>query len=149
VGLPPLLNLANEAEYRAYYERTLVKRRIMTCDGWEIRFYPESFNHAFFTSSSRTKPTKDVFDLSRARRIDWITAVLGNLSTERYRRVMRKRIRRLFLEPSTPYVVVAEAMKPEQLKIARFVTAYVVTSEKALTKMRSNPGWQNEVVDPE
>ena len=139
--LPDLLRLPGAEEYREHYSRSLVQRQITTWDGWRVRFYPETFHHAFYTSTCRHAPAKDVFDLSRAERMDWIGALLAAPSVETYRRVVRGKTRRLFLEPTSRYLVVTEVRGQVDERRAVFITAYVVRSLSALAKIRSNPPW--------
>jgi hypothetical protein len=71
----------------------------------------------------------------------WIKAVLGDPVLELYRRVMPgSKVRRIALEPATRYAVVIQ-MDPGNPLRARFITAYVVDSASALSKMRSNQKW--------
>jgi hypothetical protein len=139
---PPLLRLADEGAYRQHYENALVRGGpILTFDGLSVAFYPEQFRHAFFRDSSRTARDKARFDLQRAGRMDWIRAVLEDSSAEVYRRHMPDgTTRRIALWLQERYAVIVELRKgrPNQ---GRFITAYVVDSESALAKMRSNPRW--------
>ncbi len=50
--MPPLLKLADQAAYRAHYERTL-RGNIVTHDGIPVFFRRDRFEHAFFESSDR------------------------------------------------------------------------------------------------
>jgi len=143
MALPPLVFYATEAEYRAHFINKYVRQAnsVITFDGITVRFFQENFNHAFFTSSSRKTPKKDRFDRSRAQRIDWIKYVLEDPTMEVYRRVMPNgKVRRITLEPTTPYAVIIQ-INPKDPTQARFITAYVVNSQSALRKMRSNPKW--------
>jgi hypothetical protein len=143
MALPPLIIYATETEYRAHFISKYVgqKNSVTTFDGITVRFFQESFNHAFFTSSSRSSPNKNKFDKSRAERIDWIKYVLEDSTMEVYRRVMpNRKVRRIALEPTTPYAVIMQIDQRNPAH-ARFITAYVVKSQSALTKMRSNPKW--------
>ena len=139
--LPPLLSLPNEAAYRAYFETQYCNTTVVTFDGVDVQFFPETFNHAFYRDSSRTAKDKANFDLKRAQRIDWIRVVLEDPSLQLYRRVMPNcKIRRIALEPSTPYAVIIQ-IDSRNAHRARFITAYIVDSPSALTKIQSNPRW--------
>ena len=139
--LPPLLSLPNETAYRTYFEAQYCNTTVVTFDGITVQFFSEMFNHAFYRDSSRTAKDKANFDLKRAQRMDWIKAVLEHSSLQLYRRVMpNSKVRRIALEPSTPYAVIIQ-IDSRNAHRARFITAYVVDSPSALTKMRSNPRW--------
>jgi hypothetical protein len=75
--MPPLLNLANEAAYRAHYERTCCRAAIVTHDGIRVYFSKDRFGHAFFESTDR-RGNKDLFSIARAERMDWIAAALAD-----------------------------------------------------------------------
>ena len=144
MALPTLVIYTTEAEYRNHFIDKYVGQAnsVITFDGLIVRFFPESFDHAFFTSSRRKFPRKNQFDRDRAERIDWIKYILENPTMEVYRRVMPNgKMRRIALEPTTPYTVIVQInlKYPTQ---ARFITAYIVNSQSALRKMRSNPKWQ-------
>lgn len=152
MSLPSLLVLPNESAYQAHFEKHCVDASpLVTFDGMEIRFFKRNFFHAFFTQSMRGARKKDRFDTDRARRMDWIAAVLQDSTAELYRRVMRipqrpargtpkSALRRIALIPSERYAVVVD-VETGNPKRASFVTAYVVDSDTALAKMRSNPRW--------
>jgi len=139
--LPPLLSLRNEAAYRTYFEAQYCNTTVVTFDGITVQFFPEIFNEAFYRDSSRAAKDKANFDLKRAQSMDWIRAVLEDSSLEVYRRVMpSSKVRRITLEPTTPYAVIIQ-IDSRNARRARFITAYIVDSASALTKMRSNPRW--------
>ena len=139
--LPQLLFLPDEGSYRKYYVTHYCNIPITTFDGIAVHFYPERFDHAFFRDCSPTSGDKASFDLQRAERIRWIRHVLQGPFVELFRRVMpNSKIMRIALEPTTPYVVVIQMNTRDPMR-ARFVTAYIVDSGSALSKMRSNPKW--------
>ena len=84
VSIPPLLNLADEDEYRKHFINTLCDQRIICHDGIRAFFERNTFDHAFFQSSNRDG-NKDQFSLERAQRMDWITPTLQHPRTRRYR----------------------------------------------------------------
>lgn len=141
IDLPPLLQLRNEDDFETHFQQTyLMSESIYTFDGIEVLFFERNFNHAFYTKSDRNSIKKDMFSLERAQRMDWIKAVLKSSEFELYRRIMRNGIiRRIALVPSERYAVIIQVEK--NMKRANFVTAYVVESDVALGKMRSNPKW--------
>lgn len=138
---PKLLVLPTVDDYRRHYLTTYCRGGIVTFDGINVRFFPETFDHAFFRDSDRWTKDKAVFDRRRAERMDWIRALLLDPSAELYRRVMHDgKLRRIALDPPTRYAVIIQ-MNPKCQSEARFITAYVVDSCSALQKMRSNPRW--------
>lgn len=135
---PPLLILADQDEYRDYFDKHYVHGPpVTTFDGIRVVFYPQHFGHAFFRDSTPTAGDKAHFDVFRAQRMNWIPAILGDPAMEVYRRVMpNRKVRRIALEPSTPYAVVIEMRRHNGV----FITAYKVDSGP-LQKMRGNPRW--------
>lgn len=141
MSLPNLLMLPNEQHYRAHFITHYCNASVVTFDGIAVRFFPKMFDHAFYRDSTPTARDKANFDLQRARRMEWIKAVLADSSIELYRRVMsNSKVRRIALEPTARYAVIIQ-IDNRNLSRARFITAYVVDSNSALTKMRSNPRW--------
>ena len=141
MSLPPLLRLASPSEYRRHYITQYCHSSIRTFDGISVRFFPEVFGHAFYRDSSPTAHDKAVFDYDRAARLDWIRAVLQNPAAELYRRTMpNSSVRRIALHGPTRYAVIIQPGKRDPTQ-ARFITAYIVDSNSALAKMRSNPRW--------
>lgn len=139
--LPPLLLLPDETAYHEHFQAQYCSAPVVTFDGIAVRFFSGGFHHAFYRDSSATAHDKAVFDLERARRMDWIKAVLADPTVELYRRKMPdSQIRRIALEPTTHYAVVIQIDRRNPAR-ARFITAYVVDSGSALVNMRSNPRW--------
>ena len=141
MALPPLLKLSSTVAYRNHFRKHYVGTGpVITFDGIEVRFFPHNFDHTFFTESVRGSRIKDKFDGERARRMDWIAAVLRARTAELYRRVMANgKLRRIALVSAERYAVIIAVDK--NVRRANFVTAYVVNSDSALSKMRSNPKW--------
>lgn len=82
------------------------------------------FNHAFFESSDRRDPTKDVFSVERAKRIDWIRFALESESAEIFETLHESgRKRRLTLVAGN-YLVVIQ-LHERVARRARFITAYI------------------------
>jgi hypothetical protein len=141
MALPPLLVLPDEKAYKAHWlENYVFLSPLITFDGIAVRFFAEVFDHAFFRESKPRSRVKDFLDFDRAKRMDWVAAVLRDGSVELYRRVMPNgKIRRIALVFSERYAVIVQLGglgKP-----ARFITAYVVHNDSALRNMRSNPPW--------
>jgi len=139
--LPPMLKFSNMVAYRNHFEKHYLRTGgLITFDGIQVRFFAHNFHHAFFTESTRGSRIKDKFDWERARRMDWIAAVLRDMTVELYGRVMPNgKLRRIALAPAERYAVIISLEK--NLRRANFVTAYVVNSDSALGKMRGNPRW--------
>ena len=142
MALPPLLNLADEAAYRAHFAATLqgASNAIVAHDGIEVVLHDHNFDHAFGAPLKKWSKQR-VFNPVRASYMDWIRPVLEDRAMAQYRRVMPDgKTRKLVLEPSSPLVVVIQPELADPTKAA-FITAYPVTSPKALAKIRSNPVW--------
>jgi hypothetical protein len=141
MNLPPLLHLTDENEYRDHFQRRYVQMSpLLTFDGIAVRFFDRNFEHAFYFESVRGSGIKSKFSFQRAKRMDWIKAILVDDSVELYRRIMPNgSLRRIALEPNENYSVIIQV--EEKIRRANFVTAYVVGGSSAITKMRSNPKW--------
>jgi hypothetical protein len=139
---PPLLKLPGEDEYRAHYRTVYVNGGpVVTFDGMEVSFFPEQFAHSFYRDSTPTAKDKAHFDRERAERMDWIGAVLRDSAAEVYRREMdNSRRHRIALWLHERYAVIVQ-IRRNRPNSARFITAYVVDSNRALAKMRGNPRW--------
>ena len=139
--LPPLLDLPNENAYREYFQKHYLPPVVVhTVDGIRVRFFARNFDHAFYYESVRGSGKKDKLSGQRAQRMGWIATVLRDRSAKLYRRIMPNRtVRRIALIPSERYAVIIQVDKGG--KRANFVTAYVVGSDAALSKMRGNPAW--------
>lgn len=139
--LPPLLHLPDEMSYRRYFsEQYVAAIPLVTFDGIRVRFFPAIFDHAFFRDISRSSGDKSLFARERAERMDWIRAILQDSTVELYKRQVRGKIRRIALEPAERYAVIIQIRSADG-RVADFMTAYVVNSDSALAKMRSNPKW--------
>ncbi|MCK4342437.1 MAG: hypothetical protein KAY37_12020 [Phycisphaerae bacterium] len=142
MALPPLLHLADEAAYRAHFVATLrgATNAIVTHDGIDVILHDHDFDHAFSAPLKKWSKQR-VFNAGRASYMDWIRSVLEDRAMAQYRRVMPDgKTRKLLLEPSAPFIVVIQPELANPTKAA-FITAYPVTSAKALAKIRSNPAW--------
>jgi len=139
--LPPLLCLPDEARYKQHFIDNYVNGpRILTFDGIRVRFFQDNFAHAFYRDSNRWTKDKAIFDRARAERMDWIGAVLRDPTVELYRRVIGNKVRRIALDATENYVVIIQLSNSNATQ-ARFITAYIVDSNSALRRMRSNPIW--------
>ena len=141
MNLPALLSLKDENSYRAYFYKNFVKiKSLRTFDGIEVRFFTQNFDHAFYVKSIRSSGKKDQFSWQRAKRMDWIAAILQSPEPELRRRAMPDgKIRRIALVGAERYAVVIQ-IEPNGRR-ANFITAYIVRDDESLRKMRSNPRW--------
>ena len=142
--LPRLLSLVNAQAYRAHFEsRYVYGPPVVTHDGIRVRFIPSDFDHAFYCKSHRAAPRKNTFDLERARRVDWIHTLLADSSLEMFRDPRHpNKMRRVVLEPTTPYVIVIELLRKDWSR-ARFITAFVVDDDwGSLIRIRRMPRWR-------
>ncbi len=142
MSLPPLLNLADENEYRNHFYKSYVQASpVITFDSISVRFFKHNFAHSFYIESDRGSGIKDQFSFQRAKRMDWIKAVLGDSTVELYRRIMpNKSIRRIALVGVERYAVIIQIDRDG--KRANFVTSYVVSDNRVIQKVRSNPKWR-------
>lgn len=142
-----MLNLANEAEYRAHFESIYCQGPIRTFDGIEVRFRKSDFDHCCF-ESSRRDAVKDRFSAKRAKRLNWIKAALEDANSECYQGWDKKRKRhdprrRVALVMGN-YVVVIAIKRQNR---ADFVTAYLADtpggSGRRSTRdlIRMSPKW--------
>jgi hypothetical protein len=143
----PLLKLADQAAYRAHYERTLCLGGIVTFDGIPVFFRKDSFEHAFFESSGR-RGEKDVFSLERAMRMDWIVPALADGAARRLQGWIKKEQRYDAARCVTVFiggflVVIALRLgRDGQLK-AQFVTCYPADN-RTQGKLAGAPLWTLE-----
>lgn len=83
-GLSPAeIERLGRETYAAHYLLEGRPRRLPTHDGQDVIFYPDRFEHAFFTSSDRAShpERKDRIALERIERILWIKEVIaGNVA---------------------------------------------------------------------
>lgn len=144
MDMPPLLNLENEAAYRAHFEAVYCRGPIMTFDGIAVRFRKSDFDHCCY-KTKRGGYKKEVFCPIRGERIDWIKAALEDPSADlrvgwdntRKRHLHNRRVAIV----SGSYVVVIDILKGG--KKAELVTTYVADSGpgETLSKIKRNPKW--------
>lgn len=147
MAYPPLLDLEDEAAYRAHFEAVYCRGPIEAFDGVQVRFRKRDFDHCCF-ESSRRDGSKDQFSRPRARRLDWIRAALQDPTSECYQGWDKKRKRydgrRRVAVVMGNYVVVI-ALKGRGR--ADFVTAYVADTPAApgrlstVDMIRRGPKW--------
>jgi hypothetical protein len=76
--------LSNEAAYRTLYIQIYCNNTspIITFDGIQVRFFPDGFDHAFFESTDRKNPSKNLFSKDRSERITWIKETLEDSTAD-------------------------------------------------------------------
>jgi len=139
---PPLVKYESIQEYKKHFINKYCKEVIKTFDNFEVKFYDDMFEHAFFESSDR-RGSKDIFSLKRAERIDWIEDVLKDKDAEIYMGYDSKSKRndwnrRVTIINEDNYVVVIQIIKDKK---AKFITAYVADSPNTAIAIRQNPKW--------
>lgn len=140
--IPPLVKYNSIDEYRNHFENKYCSDVIETFDGYQVKFYEDMFEHAFFESSDRNG-SKDVFSSKRAERIDWIEHVLKDKNAELYMGYDNKKkrndnSRRVAIINEDNYVVIIQIIRDVK---AKFTTAYVADSPKTANLIRKNPEW--------
>lgn len=134
---PPLVQYQTELEYRRHFERVYCRGTIQTFDGIAVRFRKIMFDHCFFESIN-TKD--DTFSQRRAKRIDWIKAVLQDSNAELRegwdnKKKQAAKDRRVAIVVGN-YVVIIRIRGNK----ADFVTAFVAGG-RSIQKIRANPVW--------
>ncbi|GAB6179936.1 hypothetical protein JCM14036_12550 [Desulfotomaculum defluvii] len=139
----PLIELANEEEYRQYYKEKYCREGVFTHDGLLVRFRPDQFGHAFFVSQDRRISDKSIFSKDRALRIGWIKKALADPSLIMYagwdsKKKRYDHTRRVCLVTPDSYVIVLRLASD---KVAIFVTAYIIDDPVVEDKIKSGPLW--------
>ncbi len=142
MAAPKLLELPDEAAYRAHYEASLCNREICTIDGLLVRFPKFQFDHAFFESANRRLGEKGVFSVDRAKRMDWIAPALADPNAELYegwdkRKGAHTRDSRVCVA-FCDYVVII--MLRGEGRPASFITAFQA-GKRTLQRIQSGPRW--------
>lgn len=145
MGLPTLKNFSSEAECKQYYIDNYCHAVIHTFDGIVVRFYEETFEHAFYTrTEKRWRAVKDHFAVERGERIDWIKAVLEDPSIiprkgyDKAKRTYDNSRRVTFLSPNNYVVVIYINNNGE----GKFITAFVVDNADTAQKLSKAPLWE-------
>jgi len=138
---PELLDLPDEAAYRAHYEATLCSQEIRTADGLPVRFPKHQFDHAFFESANRRLGEKSLFSVDRARRMDWIAPALSGPGAELYEGWdKRKRVHTRDTRACVAFGDFVVIIMLRKAKPAAFITAYQAGA-RTLQRIRSGPRW--------
>ncbi len=141
--MPPLLELPDQAAYRAHYERTLCRGGIVTHDGIPVFFRKSEFDHAFFESSDR-RGANDVFSQDRAMRMDWIPVALADPNVPCFQGWNRKRrrydpTRRVAVVIDDFVIVIGIRQARGGVMKANFITCYC--ADNSIGKIRKSPRW--------
>ena len=141
MNYPPVLNLADEQAYERYYFEYLCSKMIVTFDGIRVYFAKGAFKHAFYKSSDRKNPSKDVFAKERAERMHWIECALKDSEAELYvgwnKKKGYEKSRRVALIVKNYAVIIC--IKND--KKAFFITAYLC-DESTVVKIKAGPRWK-------
>jgi hypothetical protein len=144
VKYPPLLKYKSEQEYYNHFVKKYCSKDsdIRTFDGYRVHFKKSDFKHAFFKSADRRKPTKDLFSLERAKRMDWIEIALIDKSAELYigwdnRHNKLDKKRRVCIVQNNFVIIIS---MNRNKKKGFFITEYVA-EESTLEKLRDKPKW--------
>ncbi len=143
MALPPLVQYATPAEYRAHYEQVYCRGNIQTFDGIRVYFAASKFGHVFYESTLHDG-RKDAFSTVRAGRIDWIKATLEHPQAalfagwEKHSRSYDAR-RRVAVVYEDFVVVVAMGLKQYGALKANFVTCY--QADNSINKIKTSPLW--------
>lgn len=138
----PLLQLGDEADFRAHFVNTYCLGTLTTFDQIEVRFQRSDFDHCCFESNRRTR-IKERFSTVRAERLDWIKAALQDPGADLRvgwdnQRKCHDTDRRVAII-SGNYVVIIRFTKPGR---ARFVTAYLADSGNTIQLIKKSPKWR-------
>ena len=117
------------AEFRRLYVPNGGRGTLRACDGSEVVFFEDRFDHAFFTTTDRYRRpyAKNIVSRDRIARVAWIGPVLRGEAAntqcwETCRGAGDTRIQRLCVASAELYVVWLEARRDGGW---RFTTAYV------------------------
>jgi hypothetical protein len=144
--MPPLLQLASEAEYRQHFAVTCCQAVMTTHDGIRVYFRKQDFDHAFFESSAMNG-VKDQFSRTRAERMDWIAATLSDPTAVRFQGWHSKNrkydpTRCVSVVHGDFVVVLSLSKKADGTLKANFVTCY--DANNSIGKIRRSPLWNKQ-----
>jgi len=135
--------------YKNIYKRYYCKKTIVTFDRISVKFYVDTFEHAFYESRSRRDKDKLLFSYKRANRIYWIKWVLQNPKAELYTGYNSKtksydKSRRVAICVDN-YAVIIGLKRDDDTK-AKFITAYVADGvngkgQKAIELIKKGKKW--------
>ena len=144
--LPPLLQYANENEYRDHFEKTYCRQQIFTFDGIPVYIHRGMFQHAFYESTHRNG-LKDQFSVVRAQRMDWIKATLENPSAALYQgwdntKKKHDPKRRVSVVYEDFVVIIRLGLKSGGELKGEFVTCF--QADNSIGKIRQSERWTKE-----
>lgn len=145
--MPPLLKLSDTTQYRAHYEQTLCQGGVYTHDGIPVYFKKEDFDHAFFESTLRNGIKDSVLSITRAERMDLISATLMDSAADRFQGWNKKQAcydptRCVSVVHGEFVVVIRISKKKDNSLKANFVTCYV--ADNSINKIRRSPPWSKQ-----
>ncbi|MGV0005172.1 MAG: hypothetical protein ACNYPG_00820 [Candidatus Porifericomitaceae bacterium WSBS_2022_MAG_OTU9] len=141
--IPELVYYQSEQEYRNHYRHTLVNNVISTHDGIRVYFSMDSFNHAFYKSKYGGE-SRNVFQESRAVRIDWIRPSLEDGEAMLFQGWDNKaetyNPTRIVSLAYGNFVVVTQCRLKGQNLVAKFITCYDA-DDYPVIKIKKSPKW--------
>lgn len=144
MSLPGLLLLPNEVAFKQYFtDNYCTPSPINTWDGFQVMFYPDMFEHAFYKRATKEwKAPKSILDQDRCQRMPWIRDVLLDsniIPKQGYDKATGKydNSRRVALVSRENYVVI---IRDDGTKW-RFVTAYLIDNADTFSKLMAAPLW--------
>lgn len=146
MALPDLIQYSTEIEYKDHYLNNYCNAdTIITHDGIPVKFYPETFEHAFYKRTRKSwKAPKDNFFRDRGEKMDWIKHVLQDPSITPKKGYdkgtgLYDNTRRVTFMNEENYLVVIYINDRGE---GKFVTAYTVDNVIAADKIRNSPDWE-------
>ena len=141
---PPLLTLADQAAYQAYYVANYCNGAVMTHDGIPVYFDHWRFGHAFFES---VNAKDDTFSTVRSERMDWIRLTLQHATADRFQGWNKKKKtyephRRVEVVHEDFVVVLQMSLKQNGQLKAKFVTCY--QADNSIGLIRKSPQWNRQ-----
>ena len=147
MALPALLTLADEAAYRAHFEREYCLGTIFTHDGIRVYFNKNKFDHAFFEKDFARGTKSHNLSIVRAERMDWIKTTLENPDSDCFQgwnKTTRsyEETRRVQVVYESFVVVIQVSLKQDGSLKANFITCY--QADNSITKIRQSPNWDKD-----
>ena len=146
---PALIIYDTSLEYKAHFKSVYCRNEIYTFDKIRVYFKEDKFNHSFYESPFRDGKKSSQLSPDRAQRIDWIKYVLENSDASLFQgwnkdSKRHEPDRRVSLILDNYVVVIELSLKLNKTLKANFVTAYVLSGETTLNKIKSGPKWDIE-----
>jgi hypothetical protein len=141
----PFVYYETEEEYEDHFRRVYCNANppVVTFDNIRVQFSPWHFRHAFYRRVFGGP--KNVFSLERARRIDWIAEALRDGVAELHlgwdaEKERHREDRRSCLVGGN-YLVVIQFTNGDS---ATLITAYVVSDQPTLARIKNDPRWDSK-----